>query len=214
MPLNRDAMGRAKVRMSPSSSAVLAGEDDLSTWSEEELIRGQKKSSTGKWVGTKPSVVPRKLHDELVKRKMTKAYELLRDNLVVAVEVLVEIAKDPEASHSDRLKASTLIIERVLGKPTETVNLSMKTFEEAPWQKAIRLSIVGSVDQASQRELDETISDAEVIEPDDAYPPDEFDDDYVIDPDDEIIDPIEPPNANNERYPPGPYDARWRRRDV
>lgn len=164
--------------MGTVSTAILRGEEDVSLWSEEELIRGQKKGINGGWVGRKPSVVPKAVHDELVKRKLSKSYELLRDNLVSAVQVLVEIANDKEASHSDRLKAATLIMERVMGKPTENVNLAVQAIE-APWQKALNLAIVGSLEQAATRNAtDGEIVDAEIVDPNEE----------IIDPWDDLLD--------------------------
>src|SRR5688500_3570828 len=71
------SMDREVIHVGKSNTAILRGEADLSSWSEEELIRGQKRSASGRWQGRPPKVVPKALHDELVKRKMSKAYELL-----------------------------------------------------------------------------------------------------------------------------------------
>jgi hypothetical protein len=131
---------RALVRISESSTRVITGQEDLSQWSEEELIRGQKKDRNGKYQGKPPLVVPKALHDELVKRKMSRAFELLRDNLVSAVEVLIELAQDEEVESGTRLKAATTIIERVMGKTPEKVVLDMG--EQPPWLGALMGAIV------------------------------------------------------------------------
>jgi hypothetical protein len=99
-------------------------------------------------------VVPKAIHDELVKRKMSRAHDLLRDNLYSAVAVLVDIAKDEEAQDSDRIKAAQLIIERVMGKTPERVQLSVAP----PWAVALETLILAS----GQTELME----GEVIEVD------------------------------------------------
>ena len=50
-----------------------------------------------------PKVIPKAIHDELVKRKMSAAYDLLADNVLKAVEVLVEVACDPKAEAGVRM---------------------------------------------------------------------------------------------------------------
>lgn len=126
-----------------TNAAILAGEVDLSIWTEEELIRGQKRDKNGRWVGRPPKVIPKAVHDELVRRKMSKAHDLLRDNLVAAVEVLVGIAKDKRAQNSDRLKAASLIMDRVLGKVPDHVVLTED--QEPAWAKAIRAGMVQAI---------------------------------------------------------------------
>ncbi len=116
------------------------GEEDVSLWSDEELTRGQRKDKNGTWVGRPPTVVPKALHDELVRRKMSKAFELLRDNVVAATEVLIQLATDPSVDANVRLKAATTIMDRVLGKASERVELTAP--EIPPWLQTIRGGIV------------------------------------------------------------------------
>lgn len=127
-------MDREVVHVGLATTAILRGEADLSSWSEEELIRGQKRGRNGRWTGRPPKVIAKAVHDELVKRKLTKAYELLNESIYDAVAVLVDVAKDTEADASVRIKAATEILNRTIGKPTEKVQveLGIKTkFEEA-----------------------------------------------------------------------------------
>ncbi len=112
-------------------SAVLAGEDDLSGWSEEELIRGQRRSKHGQWHGTPPKIVPKILHDELVKRKLTKAYDLMNESIYDAVAILIELAKDTRVESSVRLKAVTEILDRTIGKKPIEVKLEVTKLERA-----------------------------------------------------------------------------------
>lgn len=126
-----------RVRVGQTNAAILRGELDLSTWSEEELIRGQRRASNGRFQGRPPTVVPKAVHDELVRRKMSEAHDLLRDNVVRATEVLVEIATDGQADAAVRLKAATTILDRVLGKAPERVEVAV----EPPWARAIRHAI-------------------------------------------------------------------------
>lgn len=111
------------VYVGKNNRAILDGLEDITSWTEEELIRGQRRSASGRWQGRPPTVVPKVVHDELVKRKMTKAYELLSESIYDAVKVLVDVAKDSEADPNVRIKAATEILNRTVGKPKENVEL-------------------------------------------------------------------------------------------
>lgn len=98
---------------------------DLTAWSDEELMRGQRRSKRGTWEGRPPRLVPKAIHDELVRRKMSKAHDILRDSIVRAAEVLREILDDKNADDAVRLKAAGMLLDRGLGKATERVEISL-----------------------------------------------------------------------------------------
>lgn len=127
------------ISLGRTNAAILSGEEDLTLWSEEELIRGQKKGKNGRWTGRKPKVVPTAVHHELTRRRMGQAYELMREDLVAAVQVLGDIVKDTEASNRDRLRAAELIMDRVLGKATERVEVKLAP---EPWEQLLVGSVV------------------------------------------------------------------------
>lgn len=147
---------RGYVQMGRMNTAILAGHEDLSTWSDEELRRGQKKDKNGRWQGRRPSVVPKALHDELVRRTLSKAEELMRDNLHTAVEALVDVVTGEDVEDKDRLRAIAMIMDRVMGKEPQRVEVG----GDAPWMAAIAAAIVGTVE-------DEDIIDVEPEEEDD-----------------------------------------------
>jgi hypothetical protein len=66
--------------VSRHTAAILDGEEDLSAWDDEELLRGQRRAKNGRFVGRPPLVVPQAVHAERVRRTMSKATELLRDS--------------------------------------------------------------------------------------------------------------------------------------
>jgi hypothetical protein len=130
--------GRGMLAVSSTTAGILAGELDVSEWTDEELIRGQRKDN---WSGRPPTVVPSAIHSELVKRRMSKAYDLLRTNARRAVAVLVEVATDKKAPPAIRVQAATEILDRTLGKPTERMELDVDVMK--PWQRLIASSVVG-----------------------------------------------------------------------
>ena len=49
MSIKKD--GRQMLTVGKGTAAVLSGEDDLSTWSDEELAYGRRKDRNGHWTG-------------------------------------------------------------------------------------------------------------------------------------------------------------------
>ncbi len=147
-------------------SAVLTGADDLSEWDEEELIRGQRKNKRGKFHGTAPKIVPKALHDELVKRKLTKAYDLLNESIYDAVAILIDIAKDERTDASVRLKAVKEILDRTIGK--QPIRLKIEPNRMAEAFQAMLVPDEGDPRSLPQRS-EHDIVDAEVVEDDEGF---------------------------------------------
>lgn len=122
-------------------------------WDDEELVRGMRKDKTGIFRGRPPVLVPKALHDEMVRRQMSRAMELLQDNLCAAVEVLVSIATRPTAEDKDRIVAAKLIIDRVLGKTPERVQLNLG--DPPPWLKALTGGIVSVENEGDVIDVEE-----------------------------------------------------------
>jgi hypothetical protein len=154
------ADGRGLVKISPVTRAVIDGTEDLSTWSDEELERGIRRGRDGKF-RKPPRLVAKAVHDELVRRKMTKAYSLLRESTHKAVEVLIEVATDRKADPAVRVKAAEAILDRSLGKPTESMRLSIDGSE--PWQRLIANAIVPNLEDARAL-MDANTVEGEVVE--------------------------------------------------
>lgn len=133
-----DGTERALVRVGAANTAVLVGADDLSDWSMEELKAGKRNDINGGNRGVNPVIVPKKIHDELVRRTLDEAAKKLRENLDVAVSALTEIVADKTVDAKDRLKASQMIIDRVMGKNPETIKVS----GDAKWEQALQAGIV------------------------------------------------------------------------
>lgn len=151
---------RGLVRMGKTNTRIMTGQEDLSLWTDEELKRGQRKDKNGGWRGVPPKVVPKAIHNELVKRTLANAHELLRENLDVAVSVLTEIVDDPTVEAKDRLRAVAMIMDRVMGKDPIPIQHGGET---PPWQVAIQAGIVSikGADLLSTDEDDDTGTDEE-----------------------------------------------------
>jgi len=152
--------GRALVAVSSRTADVLDGIEDLSAWDDEELLRGQRRSKNGNFVGRPPEVVPQVIHVEMTKRRMSKAYELLKVSTLDAVELLHSVINDIDAPLPERLKAAQLVLDRTLPK-SENLNVNLGIADPPKFLAAIEsaLTIVTS-------DSDPDILDAEVIEDD------------------------------------------------
>lgn len=157
--------GRGIIGISAKTVAILNGEEDLSVWSDEELIRGQRKGKNGKWVGPPPIVVPQAVHAERARRLMSKAHDLLRESTVDAVTLLRDVITDEDAPLALRVQAADLVLARTLPK-----NVAVHVGIGAPEPKflsVIRAGIVSGGQALGVGSDDSDIIDAEIIDDDD-----------------------------------------------
>lgn len=152
---------RAYVRVGKMNTKIMTGQEDLSVWSDEELKRGQRKDKNGRWQGRPPSIVPKAIHDEMVRRTMEKAATMMNDNLEAAVACLVDIVKGADVEDKDRIKAASMIIDRVMGRTPEKVEL---TAQVKPWQTAVQGGIVRVPRSALPAADEEDIIDVDEVE--------------------------------------------------
>ena len=69
----------------------------------------------------------------MTRRRLSEAYDLLREDLVAAVQVLGQVVRDEDAPPKDRIKAAELIMDHVMGKAAVEVEVQPRTqFEEFP----------------------------------------------------------------------------------
>lgn len=146
---------RALVRLGKGNTNILTGQEDLSTWDDEELRRGRKRDANGQWRGVDPVVVPKALHDELVRRTLSAAEEAMRKNLVAAVEALCSIALNAQTEDKARVTAIKLVMDRVMGKEPQRVEVSSK----AKWQIALEGGIVSLKDAIAPDDSDDDDTD-------------------------------------------------------
>lgn len=127
---------------------------------DEELSRGQIRKADGTW--TDNNFVSAEVHDAMVKKLFERADTKLRENLLVAVDTMAEIAKGTAYEPADRIKAAQWMYERVRGKvPTEVVVSQDKPFEVV----LADVMLGGSrAESRARRGIDEGTIDAEFVE--------------------------------------------------
>ena len=130
---------RAVIRVGKANTKIITGQEDLSLWDDDELKEGRRKGKDGTFIGRKPVIIPKAIHDELVKRTLAKANKMLVENTELAVQALIDVVKGADTEDKDRLRAIDMVMTRVLGKPADKVEFSGET---PPWQLAIGTAIV------------------------------------------------------------------------
>lgn len=151
---------RARVRLSQATTAVVRGEDDLTTWDMEELRRGRRRSRNGLFAGRDPHIVPRACWEEMLRRYLGDFDVTVTESLPEAAEIILTLARDEEVDARVRLDAAKYLIERVAGPVTQQVAVSAQVARD-PWENALLTAIVGTDAQAAE------IIDADVVEEDD-----------------------------------------------
>jgi hypothetical protein len=117
------------VSIPPRVQALLDGTIDVADLDEEELARGYPRAADGSFRGA-PVVIPRAIHNRMIRELFDRAGAKLRENLTGAVETMTQIALDKNNDPKVRLDASKWIVERLMGKtPDVQVNMEEKRYE-------------------------------------------------------------------------------------
>lgn len=129
--------GREYATVSRDSRMVVAGEQSLDDWDDEELLHGRRRDKGGAFRGPKPKMLSTAVVRELQRRRFAKAHALLADSLVDAVQFLRAVLNDKQASKAcasrPRERSSTVFLE-------DRWNSS-----ESPWTVADRKSAQGKL---------------------------------------------------------------------
>ena len=130
----------------------MAGEITVEDMDPEELARGQFRAADGTFRGRPPKTIPRDFATQLSRELLRRADSKLKERLLEALDTITEVMQTGEKD-ADRLRAATLIVERLLGKVPERVVVSPGKPE---WELAVDEFL------ASARE-DEKISRAKKV---------------------------------------------------
>jgi hypothetical protein len=168
--LKRD--GRQLLTVGKGTAAVLAGHDDVTTWDDEELAHGRRRDTNGNFTGRPPRLIPHMCWVELKRRQIFDAESTFGKAVAGAAEYLADVAEGRVEPQAGRMQACSILFDRFLGKPKESVNVQMsvvETVEELPWVQALKKAARvagGTVIPARSTPVDDDIVDAELVEPD------------------------------------------------
>jgi hypothetical protein len=156
--------GGAVVSITPVAAAVVFDGEPLDDWDDDELIRGKRKDKNGKFTGRPAQVIPARLHRELTRRRFSRSRDLMAESLEDCARMLRSIVVDEAAPIRSRIHAAEVLMDRVLGRPKESMAIDFaNTAEPAPWQRMMAEAIVGNLQQAIDAEA-ESIIEGEVVE--------------------------------------------------
>lgn len=106
-------------------------------WTElddDELGRGKLRDKNGQWRGGQGSLLPRDMVPEITRRLKERFDDRLRAELKNAQGVFLDIMNDDSADPKDRLKAAQYMMERLIGKVPDKVEVIA---EVKPWEGLI-----------------------------------------------------------------------------
>lgn len=158
-------MKREAIRTLPRQVAFDRGYLTVKDLDDEELRYGRCRDETGHIPknGRKTELIPQERFDEMIAEHEMRFKQKLRQNLDDMLEIAIEIAKDPTVEPRDRFEASKYLMERVVGKTPETVNVNIKA---APWEELMgQVTGIAPMSRSEHRQLQGAgIVDAEVVD--------------------------------------------------
>ena len=145
---------------------LLAGHITVEDLDDEELSRGQCRGKDGKFSAIAPKMIPKALHDRMAKQLIVRAQEKFQQGLFGAIDALNEIASGSAYEPADRIKAAGMVIDRVMGKTPDVINM---TVEQKPWEVIFdAISRDSGSDNEAFKRIESAI-EAEVVEIEDQY---------------------------------------------
>lgn len=124
MALQQTRLNHQRIQLLPAPwRAVAEGKRLLEDLDDEEVFTGRLRGPKGH-LGPRPQFYPQNFIDEQVRRSLSWAEEKIRDGARIAIDTLMEIMKNPQASDADRMKAAMFFTERFLGKEVQRVLVS------------------------------------------------------------------------------------------
>jgi hypothetical protein len=112
-------------RLSPRWQMFADGELDWDDLDDEEVMRGQLRSSAGDFRGRPPAAIPARFVKELQEQQRKRFNDKIPDMVRQAMDTMSEVMgrKNPVPGDGARVAAAKYIIDRYAGKTPENVNL-------------------------------------------------------------------------------------------
>lgn len=165
---------------------LLSGAIDVQDLDDEELSRGMCRDKNGGFTGTPPRMVPKGLHDRMVRELFQRADETLKSGLLDAAGSIVEIARGSAYEPADRIKAATWLWERLRGKVADVVVHT----QDKPWEMV--LSNISGGSRAASRVARGVADEEEILEAQLVVDPGVFDPDPAATVQSEVADEYDP----------------------
>lgn len=150
VPVGRAPRGKGsqkhKVAVQGRMAQFMAGEITMADLDTEELLKGQLRAEDGSFRGRPPKLIPREMHDEMVRELLARGDQLIRESFTDAIQAFKDIAGDKNLEPRDRLKAAQYLWERVAGKLADRVDLKVAM---QPWEMDVK-GIVANIPEPDE----------------------------------------------------------------
>lgn len=138
---------------------LIDGDISVDELDDEELQRGKVRSADGRFHAGNSEMVPRKLHDAMMRRILQRGAQRIREDFFNAIDTVSEIMLDSDVDPSIRLRAAGMIIDRIAGKTPEKVEVAL---EVKPWETV--MSRIYKAVPKEQVDDDTDTVDADVVD--------------------------------------------------
>lgn len=105
---------------------LMEGEISVADLDDEELMSGSFRDGSGRLNPGANKVIPKSMHQEIMRRILERGQEKIRSDYFNALDVVAEIMEDTDNDANVRLRAASMIIDRIAGKTPEQVQLSVE----------------------------------------------------------------------------------------
>lgn len=120
------------VRVTGRYAMLISGEITVDELDDEELSRGQLKDKNGQFRGRPPKLIPGELVQAMRREWLSRAEDKLRAALYEGgIGTLTRLATDKTIDPGVQLRASTLLMERTMGKVPDKVQIAAEDPVEA-----------------------------------------------------------------------------------
>jgi len=178
MPSGRDRKNYAAKRVNGKNTevtdryqALLDGTIKIEDLETDELIQGKLFNKNGDFRGRPPLMIPRTMHNAIVRELVHRTESGLFADYDHMYEVLVGVATNERVNAQARVQAAIYVIERISGKiPDKTeMSLEVRKFEQMVEEGKLMIDL-GEL-PALTSQAHEVVVDAEVVEEKPTPPP-------------------------------------------
>jgi hypothetical protein len=145
-------------------AVVAEGILNLDDWDDEELIRGYRRTRSGRF-GQPPKFIPKEIQQEIFRRIAGRGDSKMRAAYLESIDGLVDLAHN-STSDKVRLDAIRELMNRVVGKVPDRVHIA----QEQPYEQFLGDAIVPIGDEWEPEPQGEAV-DLPALPPGDTPPP-------------------------------------------